>query len=58
MTEELVIREIRIDQARGRAFRFTDDEFLGHHATETSINYKSPIVKCGGLSLLVIRENK
>ena len=34
MTEERVIREIRIDEAvRPRRFRFTYDVFRGHYAT-------------------------
>ena len=33
MTEELIIREIRIDEAAW----FTDDEFHGHYATSTPI---------------------
>ena len=37
MTDELVIREIEINEAAGQArprqFRFTCDEFRGHYAT-------------------------
>ena len=42
MTEELVFCEIT-GRKPGR-FRFTDDEFRGHYATLTPINYEIPIV--------------
>ena len=48
MTEELVIREIRINDTACR----------GHFATLTPINYESPIVRYVALSWLVIRENE
>ena len=55
MNEELVIREIR--GRRPRRFRFTNDEFLSHHATLIPLNYKSLNVKCVAFPRLVIGVN-
>ena len=57
ISKELISLEIRIDKAADR-----DDSmmmsFRGHYATETPINYESPIVRCIILPRLVIRENE
>ena len=59
MTEELVIREIIIDEAAGRGdsnSRMTNFEVI--ISLKTPINYESPIVRCIALYRLVFRENE
>ena len=59
MTEELVIREIRIDEAADRG---DPDSLMTSFKVimplKTPINYESPIVRCVALSRLEIRENE